>query len=304
MGHLNSIAYRLWSGIIAGMGKEALEQSPITSLEELISQTEEQWEQNWQNLDFVKRFPKLATRLVSEGKTKLLDDDLKSMVERSLTSFISLSWKPGKPEAVAGISLIVDENLDVIPGGKGKDFESSQSRGEPLGRCLIGSLILLGKSLEDKEYINVLMSESYQRLNSGKKSNFRQHILRLVINDSFFRNWVKTHNLDSQNGFEWNRETARLFLQLYSKSDPGLPLEFGEDLKIYPLEVVDEFVDHAKKYVNESPTISKRESPKHPSPSVFIIRLQELYDRGYFDDSPLSLQVQSKIAGLIKSTQH
>lgn len=279
------------------MGKEALEQSPITSLEELISQTEEQWEQNWQNLDFVKQFPKLAARLVSsEGKTMLTDQQQKAMVERSLTIFMRMSWKPSELEAVAGITLIVDENLDV--GGKGKEFESSQSRGEPLGRCLIGSLILLGKSLEDKEYINVLMSESYQRLNSGKKSNFRQHILRLTTKDSFFRKRVKTHNLDSQNGFEWNRETAKLFLQLYSKSDRSLPLEFEQDLKIYPLEVVDEFADHALRYVSESPTIGKRASPKHPSPSVFITRIKELYESGYFDESPLALQVQQKIEDL------
>ncbi len=86
-----------------------------------------------------------------------------------------------------------------------------------------------------------------------------------------------------------------------SKSDRSLPLAFEQDLTIYPLEVVDEFVGHALKYVNGPRAIGKRAGSKHVGHSVFITRIKELHESGYFDGSPLSLQVQEKIKDLRSS---
>jgi len=281
------------------MGKEALEKSPIILLENLAHQTEEQWEQNWQDPKFTIHFPKTAAEIVSSDQWGILtDENRKVMVERATITFMRLSWKLGEQGSIAGSTLLLDKNLDLKHTHKRKEDSGLESTGESLMRCNIGSFILLGKSLNDKEWINNIVSESYQQLNNGKQNNFRQHILRLTTKDSFFRNWVKAHSLDNQNGFEWNRETARLFLQLRSKSDRSLPLEFEQDLTIYPLEVVDEFVGHALKYVNGPRTIGKRASSKHASPSVFITRIKELDESGYFDGSSLSLQVQGKIKDL------
>lgn len=285
------------------MSKEALGNLPTVPLEALAYLTEEQWEQNWQNLDFVKGFPKLATRLVSpEEKTKLPDDDQKSMVERSLTTFMRLSWKPDKQGFVAGNALLLDENLDYMPLRKGKETGGLESTGESLIRCNIGSFILLGKTLEDKEHINHLLLESYQNLKENRKNNFRQNILRLASKDSLFRDLVKAHSLDTQNGFEWNREMAKLFLQLLaSDSVNTFPVAFSEDLKIYPIEVVDEFLNYALGYVKDHPQINKVKRKTAIKPMEFIIQLDNLHGSGYFDGSPLSLRVQQKIEGLKSS---
>jgi len=281
------------------MRKEALEKSPIILLENLVHQTEEQWEQNWQDLKFTIHFPKTVAGIVSSEQWGILtDENRKMMVERATITFMRLSWKLGEQGYVAGSALLLDKNLDLKRTYKREEGAGLESTGENLMGCNIGSLFFWGKSLNDKEWINNIVSESYQQLNSGKQNNFRQHILRLTMKDSFFRNWVKAHSLDNQNDFEWSRETARLFLQLCSKSDRSLPLAFAQDLTIYPLEVVDEFVGHALKYVNGTRTIGKKAGSKHASPSVFITRIKELYESGYFDGSSLSLQVQGKIEGL------
>ncbi len=207
------VAYKLWFGIIAGMRKEALERPPIILLENLAHQTEEQWEQNWQDLKFTIHFPRSVAGIVSSEQWGILtDENRKVMVERATKTFMRLSWKLSEQGSVAGSALILDKNLDLKRTHKREEGAGLESTGENLIRCNIGSFILLGKSLNDKEWINNIVSESYQQLNSGKQNNFRQHILRLTTKDSFFRNWVKTSNLDSQNGFEWNREVAKLFL--------------------------------------------------------------------------------------------
>ena len=280
------------------MRKEELQTSPIVTLESLANQTEEQWEQNWQDLKFTIDFPRTVAGIVSSEQWGILtDENRKVMVEKATKTFMRLPWKLSKQGSVAGSALPLDKNLDLKRTNK-REGAGLESTGENLMRCNIGSFILLGKSFNDKEWINNIVSESYQQFNSNKQNNFRQHILRLTTKDSFFRNWVKAHSLDNQNGFEWNRETARLFLQLCSKSDRSFPLEFEQDLTIYPLEVVDEFVSHALKYVNGPRTITKRASSKHTNPSVFITRIKELYESGYFDGSSLSLQVQGKIKDL------
>ena len=281
---------------IAGMRKEALGNLPTVPLENLAHQTEEQWEKNWQDLNFAKIFPKHAAVFVSpKGKMELSEHDRKLMAERSLTTFMTLSWKPG-PKAVAGTAVFVDKNLNPVPPTY-RGIESRPST-ESLLRVNIGCHILMGKSLKDKDYIDNLMSQRSSEFTHAKIPTLRSHFSRLITNDNLFANWVKTHSLDNQNGFEWNRETARLFLQLCSKSDRSLPLEFEQDLTIYPLEVIDEFVGHALKYVNGPYTIDKRPSSRHASPSVFIARINELYESGYFYGSPLAFQLQGKIKNL------
>jgi len=159
----------------------------------------------------------------------------------------------------------------------------------------------LGKSLEDKEYINNILSKSYQCFNYGKKFSFWQHISQLLRKDSLFRNWVKTNALDTQSGFEWNRDVAKLLLGL--KADRNiLPSEFSGDLKIYPLEVVDEFVEHGNDYIDSLlQTPKKRDKGRKGTTDNidFMLQLQDLSDSNYFGDSTLSLEVQGKIEHLI-----
>lgn len=222
------------------------------------------------------------------------------MVGRATEAFMTLSWKSGAPKSVAGMALKVNENLDIIYGTK--EIVSTDSRAETLGRCIVGSLIVVGKSPEDKEYINNILSKSYQCFNYGKKFNFCQYISQLLRKDSFFRNWVKRKALDTQSGFEWNRDVAKLLLGL--KADRNiLPSEFKGDLKIYPLEVVDEFVKRGNNYINSLPQTPKKRDKgrKGTTDNIdFMLQLQDLSaDSNYFDDSPLSLEVPGKIADLI-----
>jgi hypothetical protein len=264
------------------MGKEVvLEGSPI-SLETLAHQTEEEWEKNWQNPDFVKNFPRLAAGLVSPDlKPILTDEQREEMVRRATKTFI-LPILPGK----TNFALQVNENLDVTPTGQGKKDITANSRLlESLGTWVTGDLILLGKSLKDKEHINNILSESYGHFDLYKKSAFRTHVLLLLKKDSLFRNWVKTNQLDSQNGFEWSTETAKLFLFLWhlGSESVNLPTVFGQDLKIYTPETLEVFIDYAKDRV-ENGLKSKRIL------FDFIKRLEEM--------SPLPPDIQGKIDNL------
>jgi hypothetical protein len=96
------------------MGKEALEKSPIILLENLAHQTEEQWEQNWQDLKFTIDFPTTAAGIVSSEQWGILtDENRKVMVERATKTFMRLPWKLSKQGSVAGSALLLDKNLDL-----------------------------------------------------------------------------------------------------------------------------------------------------------------------------------------------
>lgn len=108
--------------------------------------------------------------------------------------------------------------------------------------------------------------------------------------DSHLGNYIKTNELDKQNNFVWDREIATLFLSLKSARNT-LPVEFSENLSIYPIEVVDEFVNHALDRVYSASKTNR----DNKDVTEFVLELSKLQDAGYFNGSPLSLQVQEKI---------
>jgi len=270
------------------MKKEIVENPPSIHLAELISLTEEQWRLKWQDINFTKEFPKQAVEIASPQKRHLFtNDSLKTMVQRSTITLMDISWKTGR-SSFAGINFIVDDRLNAT--AQTEDVAKLASSRESLIRCNFGSLIFLGYCLEDKNFINNLLFNSYEHFGPYKKNGFRSHLLRLLRTDSSLQNFIKKNNLDTSNNFEWNREMAKLLLSLRSSRN-SLPVEFSESLCNYPFEAVDEFVNYALDYINTNSKISRTKTDV----TEFLLRLGELKEKGYFDNSPLSLDVIKKI---------
>ncbi|MBI2049388.1 hypothetical protein HYT32_00530 [Candidatus Roizmanbacteria bacterium] len=269
------------------MRKERTERLPIMSLEPLVYLTEEKWTSQWQDSSFTTTFPKRVANADNiEGFKLLPDEDRIIVIQRAMQSFIGLPWGRSK-ESVAGNYYRLDKNLDIDP-----DIDRSKSAegGEQLIKCVIGSIVLLGKTLGDKEYIDALIIEYYGKFNLEKKSRFRNEIIRLAQRDGNFRNVVKTQRLDAQNNFDWDADVARLFLKLQSFSlRYKIPVEFKEGIKFYDFGALSVFVDYA---------IENAETGER-NLADFISRLNEL-DKDYFDDSPASIRLQEKIQNLME----
>lgn len=136
------------------MRKETAAKTPTIVAEELLSWTEEVWSNKWRDIEFTKSFPGLVIQIVSPEKRNLfLEKSRKAMLENATSSLMNLTWNPGK-SSYAGASSVVDENLKTY--ARTEKNSGVRSRQESLIRVNIGSLILLGKSLNGKDHINNL----------------------------------------------------------------------------------------------------------------------------------------------------
>lgn len=195
-------------------------ENPTLSIEYLDSQlktlpdlTKEEWQAKWRTSEFTELFPNLIFRLLSlEGRNQYAKQQKQRIFELGFTSFMELPWKAGGV-AVGGRSSQVNKETPLWEIFLGRNTESDT---ESLITVEIGCLLLLGLSLKNK--IDII--EAYNKLETvNKKTSFRSHITgELISTRSNFRQWVKTNNLDRDNGFEWDSEVTRLVLQLFPQN--------------------------------------------------------------------------------------
>lgn len=249
---------------------------------EQLQGNQEEWKHKWQNPTFTKAFPTLVEEYIFE-KNNLTEDQKKSIFESSLLSFLELPWKSGEPGAIAANRLLLRKNGEA----------------EPLLRAEIASLLLLGFSLSDREYVKNLVVANYRLLTYSKKDSFRQHVFRLITNNNVSRRQIKDNKLDSKNGFNWDKEVAELALRLrYERGKPKpieelpllLPAEFLSELDMFTPYAIIEFLNYAVDYVNRLPIIS----PKRTDLSEFIVRVEQL-DGSFFEDQRLFSKAQEKL---------
>lgn len=118
-------------------------------------------------------------------------------------------------------------------------------------RTVTASILIIGMSFLDKGRLISLMSESYQKLSSAKKTYLMDNLGRLLETDCPTRAYIKDRKLDISNGFDWDEELAYiLFFGIYKclQQSPGqrLPQEMKDTvLKHYSLEALSVMLDYA-----------------------------------------------------------
>lgn len=220
--------------------------------------TKEGFKEYWKDPGFAESFPNMVYLLTSPHVSDKFPHEQKQRIfELGLKSLMELPWTGGAGgAAVSGKMFGVNEQTQLW---ERVDIREINPDTEVLTRLEIGSLLLLGLSLKDKQCSKEFIIGCYKNLKDINKTNskarsFRGHILNnlLTVNNPF-RKWLKTNNLDANNGFEWDREVPKLvFMLLPLKSATtlarevpnNLPPEF-KDLKNFPPLVIDEFVDYA-----------------------------------------------------------
>lgn len=220
--------------------------------------TKEGFKEYWKSPSFAEGFPNMVYLLASPHVSdKFTHEQKQRIFELGLKSFMELPWTGEAGGAiVSGKMFGVNKQTQLW---ERVCIRQINPRTEVLTRLEIGSLILLGFSLEDKQYSKEFIIGCYKNLKDTNKTaskarSFRGHILNnlLTINNPF-REWVKTNNLDANNGFEWDREVPKLVLMLLPlerattlprEAPNNLPPEF-KDLKNFPPLVIDEFLDYA-----------------------------------------------------------
>lgn len=221
--------------------------------------TKEGFKEYWKDPRFAEGFPNMVYLLTSPHVSdKFTHEQKQRIFELGLKSLMELPWTGGADgAAVSGKMFGVNEQTQLW---ERLNIQEIKPGAEALTRLEIGSLILLGFSLQDKQYSKKFIIGCYKNLKDiNKKTNskprsFRSSILNnLLTVNSPFRKWVKANNLDTNNGFEWDREVAKLGLMLLpldkttvpAREVPNnLPPEF-KDLKNFPPLVIDEFVNYA-----------------------------------------------------------
>lgn len=220
--------------------------------------TKERFKEFWKDPRFAKSFPNMVYLLTSpKVPDKFTHEQKQRIFELGLKSLMELPWTGGADgAAVGGKMLSVNEKTQLW---EGVYIQKIKPGTEPLARLEIGSLILLGFSLKDKQSSKKLIIGCYKNLKdinktASKPRSFRDHIMgKLIIVNNPFRQWVKRNNLDTNNGFEWDREVPKLGLMLFPQDAAttpaqevpnNLPPEF-KDLKNFPPLVIDEFANYA-----------------------------------------------------------
>jgi len=235
------------------------EKSFIPSIEEVAGEiTKEGFKKYWKDPRFAEGFPNMVYLFTSpEVSDKFTHEQKQRIFELGLKSLMELPWIGGAGgAAVSGKMLGVNEQTQLW---EKVDIREIKPGIEALTRLEIGSLILLGLSLKNKQHSKKFIVDCYKNLKdtnktTSKSRSLRGHILNnLLTVNSPFREWVKTNNLDANNGFEWDREVSKLGLMLLplgkatapvQEVPNNLPPEF-KDLKNFPPLVIDEFVNYA-----------------------------------------------------------
>lgn len=220
--------------------------------------TKEGFKEYWKDPGFAEGFPNMVYLFTSPHVSdKFTHEQKQRIFELGLKSLMELSWTGRSGgAAISGKMFGVNKQAQLWERVYIREISPDT---EALTRLEIGSLILLGFSLKDKQYSKKFIIGCYKNLKdtnmtASKARSFRGHILNnlLTVNNPF-REWVKTNNLDANNGFEWDREVTKLILMLLplerattlDREVPNnLPPEF-KDLKNFPPLVIDEFVDYA-----------------------------------------------------------
>lgn len=264
------------------MRKEAERVSAST---EQLQGNVEEWKHKWQDPTFTRAFPTLVQRYILEEKNSP-EDQKKLIFESSLLSFLELPWKGGEKGAIAANGLLRRENGEA----------------EPLLRAEIASLLLLGLSLSDREYVKNLVVANYHLLTYNRKASFRQHVFRLITNNNVSRKQIKDNQLDFKSGFNWDKEVTELALRLRYESEKSkpieelplyLPVEFTSELDKFAPYAIIEFLNYAVDYVNRLPV----RSLKRKDLTEFIVEVEGL-DSSFFGDQKLFSTVQEKLSQL------
>ena len=196
-------------------------------------------EDGWKDRDFAARFPNLIFRLFSlEHDNKYSEEQKKEILRLNFPLFMQ---SPSRGKALLATMQV---NQETQLWEYTKEYTKDRSPVHPSKESLItieiGSFILLGLSLKNREAGINLIIQSIQ--NHDKGEIFRTYIMnKIITTNSPFRQWVKANKLDTNNDFEWNREVAKLGLRLVPQN--VVPKEF-KNLENYPPIVVAEFADH------------------------------------------------------------
>lgn len=282
------------------------------SIEELDNQireilypqvTKERLKEFWKEPRFAESFPNMVCLLISpQFRDKFAQGQKQRIFELSLPSFMELPWTGGKSGAAVSAKIFrVNEQTQLWERVKTGKNQVIKPGIEALTRLEIGSLILLGLSLQDKQYAESLIAESYETMFSPKKPanskprTFTDNLITLTTKNNVFRQWVKTNDIDLQNGFNWDRDVTKLALHLISSGLPRearqeLPKQFIPSLSLYPPEAIDELLNFSLAFVQKL----SRVSTVRKDIGAFNIELLQVLKTDFCKDPSLLAQIQSK----------
>lgn len=225
------------------------------TIRRLLASSDQNLNVYWQDREFLFEFPMLAVWLVgSEGKKEFSQDQRTDLFDRSLNTFLHNNYqilagysftKDGKfaTRDNKGSLKTVSNNPELVPQDQATDSAT---------KALIGSILLIGMSLSDRERLKSLVIESYQDLSEHRRVNLTDTLGRLLAKNNATRTWIKENELDRGNGFDWDHELAQLlFFGIYSGQGLErfpMPHEMNRDLKHFSLQTRSVMLDFALEY--------------------------------------------------------
>jgi hypothetical protein len=260
------------------MRKEVPNNAPLG---EFLKGDVEDWKSKWQDRNFTNTFPTSAQNFLSQdGHTQFLKEHGGELIHSAVSTFMALPWNPREEGHIAVIGMGFTENGEVM-NLKTKELTSNNKPTiDSLMRAEIASLLLLGFGPSSKEYTKDFIVKSYIDLTTNRRDIFRNTTFRFITKDNIVRKWVKSKNLDMQNGFSWDKEVTNLALSLPPprfKNTNGmlraLPNEL-QNLELFVPEAVEAAVDYVLDYVRNLDKIGRHRKDLQ----VFIAHVQNRQD--------------------------
>ena len=231
---------------------ERLEQNPAIeqdkqypTIRNLLAASSEEMSSYWQDKTFLLEFPGLAVYLISgQGRNEFPEEERAKIFDISLRSLLSSDNRQ-----LTAYSINAKEK--VLSGNQNR-FETEEKKTDSFAKAVLASILLIGMSLNNREKLIGIISQTHQDLTSSKRSYLTDAFGRLLMTNNIPRAWIKGKKLDSDNAFDWDSELARLlFFGIYKIRNEtyryiAIPKEMKANLiGYYSLETVDIMLDYS-----------------------------------------------------------
>jgi len=272
------------------MIKEALSNVPLG---EFLKGDTEEWRRKWQDPNFTHTFPANVQRFLSQdGHTQFLKEHGEEVIRSAVSAFMQLPWNPREEGCIAVNAMNFTENGEVIPLKRDELVSSRKPTVDSLIRTEIALLPLLGFGPSNQEGTKIFIITSYQNPTPNRRVSFRDNVFKLITDNNITRKWIKTNQLDTKNGFVWDKDVPTLALSLapprHKSSNEGLRVLPNELLhpEQFPGGVIDVFIDYAINHAKSLPTIN----PKRKDLHLFIFEVEKRPDRLRYEEKLTQLK--------------
>lgn len=251
-------------------------------LGEFLRGDTEKWKKKWQDPNFTYAFPANVQGFLSQdGHTQFLKEHGEKVIHSAVSAFMQLPWNPREQGHIAVNGMKFTEDGKIMPLETNELVQAKKPTSDSLIRTEIASLLLLGFNPSSQEDTKKCIATSYQNLTPNRRGSFRDNVFQLITNNNISRKWIKTNQLDTKNGFRWDKDVPTLALSLapprYKNPNEGLRVLPNELLhpEQFPGGVIDVFVDYAINHAKSLLTIS----PNRKDLTLFIFEVEKRPDR-------------------------